>query len=261
MNDTDKDIFEDAKLWDFPSVNDTEAELDLATNALNRPKGQWKFEAPEEEQEITPLTAQDIEAIRASAYQEGLDSGHKEGFEKGYAEGLVKGTEQGVLDGNEQGLSQGKEQAKAQIDEQSAQFTALISQLHAPLARVDKEVQKELVVLAKALASAVIKVELQQNQQVLLHAIEEGIKALPIQESHYHILLNPSDIQWLTAHFGAQHIAQNNWHFIANEDLLAGGCKIQTQNNAVDVSIEKRCDQVFTQLLFDQGVADDPRAK
>lgn len=258
---TDKDIFQDAKLWDYPSVDDQLAQEDNATNALNRPRGKWKFEAPEEDQEVQPLTAQDIEAIRLSAYQEGLKGGHEEGFQKGYEEGLEKGQQAGMEEGKANGIEQGKAQGQTQIDETSARFESLISQLQAPLAFVQADAQKELVILAKSLSNAVIKVESKQNEQVLLQAIEEGIKALPIQESQYRILLHPDDLTWLTEHFTQSYIDDKNWLLVASESHAQGGCSIQTQNNAVDVSIENRCQQIFSQLLFDQGVADDPRSK
>lgn len=261
MVKSDKDIFDQAKLWDLPSVDDQLAEHDEGTNALNRPRGKWKFEAPEEEQEIAPLTAEDIEAIRSAAHQEGLKNGHDEGYQKGYQEGLEKGAVTGEEQGKAEGLQQGLAQASGSIDEQSEKLKALISAIQQPLANVQQEVQKELVLLAKTLAQAIIKVESQHTETVLLKAIEEGIKALPIQESQYQIFLNPADIEWVTKHFGEAQIASMHWLLLPSEDLAQGGCKIQTQNNAVDVSIEKRCDQVFSQLLFEQGLVDDPRTK
>jgi len=261
MVKSDKDMFDRAKLWDLPSVDDQLAEHEASTNALNRPRGKWKFEAPEEEKEIAPLTAEDIEEIREAAHQEGLKNGQEEGFQKGYEEGLVEGSAAGHEQGKATGLEQGLAESKTSIDEQSAKLEALISALQQPLANVQQEVQKELVLLAKTLAHAIIKVEIQQNEQVLIKAIEEGIKALPIQESQYQITLHPADIEWVTQHYTPEHIGNMNWLLIPSEDIQQGGCKIQTKNNAVDVSIEKRCNEVFSQLLFEQGLVDDPRTK
>lgn len=261
MSMTDKDIFDQAKLWELPSVDDQLAQEEESTNALNRPRGKWKFEAPEEDKEVEPLTAEDIEEIRAAAFQEGLKSGHEEGLQKGYEEGLEKGSQEGLEQGKSIGLEQGLAEAKANLDEQSKKLEALMASFEQPIANVHNEIKKELVLLAKALAEAVIKVESSQNNEVLLKAIEEGLKALPIQENHYQIYLHPIDLQWVNEHFGEQHIAQKDWLLIASEDIEQGGCKIQTPNNTVDVSIKKRCEQIFSKLLFEQGLADDPRSK
>ncbi len=254
-------MFDNAKLWDLPSVDDKLAETDTSTNALDRPRGKWKFEAPEEEEEITPLTAEDIEAIRQSAYQEGLKAGHEEGLKNGFEEGIVQGTEQGQEEGHKIGLEQGLESANEQIKIQTDILSSLINHLQQPLAQVQIEAQKELVILAKSLAQAVIKVETTQNEAILLRAIEDGMKALPIQQSQYTLYLNNEDLARLESHFGETYIAQQNWHLVASEDIAYGGVKIQTKNNAVDMSIAKRCEEVFAKLLFEQGITDDPRSK
>ena len=49
--------FNDAKTWDLPSVNSVVQSN--TTNALNKART-WKYEPPEVEEEIKPLTAKDI---------------------------------------------------------------------------------------------------------------------------------------------------------------------------------------------------------
>lgn len=261
MADLDDPTFHEAKLWDLPSVNDEQAKLDLATDAFNRPKNRWKYEAPEQEEEVKPLTAKEIEAIRAAAYQEGLVSGHEEGFNKGHAEGAEQGKLQGLSDGREEGLETGKADAKEQVDEQFSAISTLINNLTSPTQRINEDVKKELVVLAISLAKAIIKTEVLQNPQILNQAISEGIKTLPLNEQCYQISLHADDIALVKNHFGEQFIKDNNWQLIESADLLRGGCNIQTSANIVDVSIERRSEQVFNQLLLNQGLADDPRTR
>jgi flagellar assembly protein FliH len=260
MTEVDKGIFENAKPWDLPSVDEVQNALDKSTNALNRPRRQWKFEAPEEEKELEPLTAEDIEAIRTSAYQEGLLSGHEEGFEKGHAEGLEKGIEAGKEQGHQEGVETGKAEAKTLIDEQSANLQSLFEQVSQPLAQINDELKSELLILATTLAKAVINVEVSQNEQVIIKAIEAGIKALPIQEKSYHLDLHPDDIAVIHQYYDEQTLKDNNWVITSDEKVERGGCKIITHNNAVDVSIPTRCNNILTQLLLNQGLQDDPRA-
>ena len=61
---------EDAKGWDLPHVDEQDTIDDGKTNALNR-RSDWKYEPPEEPEEIKPPTAEEIEAIRQAAYEEG----------------------------------------------------------------------------------------------------------------------------------------------------------------------------------------------
>lgn len=261
MADLDNSSFDHAQLWHLPSVDDEQAKLDNATDAFNRPKNRWKYEAPEQEEEIKPLTAKDIEAISADAYQEGLASGHAEGLAKGLAQGLEQGRNQGIKEGREEGLTRGQAEAKVLIDAQMENLKALIDNIHGPSARIDNEVKNELVILATSLAKAIIKTDVQHNPKILLEAINEGIKTLPLNETHYQISLHPNDIVLVTEHFTEQYIHDKNWQLNESSELARGGCYIQTNTNAVDVSIERRSEQVFTQLLLNQGVVDDPRAR
>jgi flagellar assembly protein FliH len=261
MADLDDPTFQEAKLWDLPSVDDEQAKLDLVTDAFNRPKNRWKYEAPDKEEEVKPLTAKEIEAIRAAAYQEGLVSGHEEGFNKGHEEGLEQGRQQGLSDSREEGLAAGKADAKEILDEQFSAISTLINSLTMPTQRINEDVKKELVVLATSLAKAIIKTEVLQNPQILTQAISEGIKTLPLNEQHYQISLHGDDIALVTAHFGEEFIKDNNWQLIESVELARGGCNIHTTANAVDVSIERRSEQVFNQLLLNQGLADDPRTR
>jgi flagellar assembly protein FliH len=261
MANIDNLTFEEAKLWNLPSVDDEQAKLDGDTDAFNRPKNRWKFEAPDVEEQIKPITAKEIEEIRAAAYQEGLLSGHKEGVTQGHCEGLIQGKEQGINEGNDKGFAAGKAESKEQVDSQMLTLANLIENVKTPTAQINDDVKSELVLLATNLAKAIIKTDVQQNPQILMQAINEGIKTLPVNESHYQITLHPDDIAAATAHFGDQHIQDNKWQLIASSELSRGGCHIHTTVNAVDVSIERRSEQVFTQLLLSQGLVDDPRAR
>ncbi len=248
--------FDDAKTWDLPNV-DPEIK-NTATNALNKART-WKYEPPEQEEEIKPLTATDIEAIRAAAYDDGLTSGRKEGYEEGLIQGKQEGLELGIAEGKEQGLADGMQAGQEQMDELARSWQAIIDQTSKPLAQVNGELEKELVILCVKLAKAVINVEISCQNDVLIKAIGEGIKALPIQDSQYQFQMNPIDVAMVKGHFGEQAITENKWKLIEDPTITRGGCEINTQNNSVDMSIERRTDDVFSQFLNAQGLTHDPR--
>lgn len=264
MTKSSDSSFDDAKLWDLPTVDDHEALETLkesqATNVLNRPKNQWRYEAPEKDEEVKPLTAQEIESIRTAAYQEGLLSGHEEGYEKGHQEGVEKGQSEGAEAGHKEGFEKGQLEAKTHIDEQLESLRTLFKNAQNPTAQINNEVKNELVMLSINLAKAIIKNEVCQSSETILKALNEGISVLPINENQYQFFMHADDITMLTEHYGAQQIAENKWHFVPANNLERGGCKIQTKSNAVDLSIEKRCQQIFEHILLNQGLGDDPRA-
>lgn len=253
---SDEEVSE-AKKWDLPFVDDTnESRASETTNALNR-RSDWKYEPPEEEIEILPPTAQEIEAIRQAAYDEGFQEGKSTGFDEGKSEGLEKGHAEGVERGHAEGLAQGLEEGKQHILTQVEVWQILAEKLHDPLSQVNDETRDQLVKLAVTLAKAVIKTEVSTNMQVILTALSEGIKALPINQVEYQIHMHPEDIALVQSQFGEEDIAKKGWNFVEAPAMERGGCDITTTQNAVDVSIERRCRDVIEKFLLNQGLSND----
>ena len=123
--------------WDLPFVEDEGQKQPDKTNAINK-TSDWKYEPPEPEEEVLPPTAEEIEAIRQSAWQEGFDEGKAEGLQKGHQEGFDKGMAEGTEQGLEAGRAEGLAAAKAQIDEAAAVWQSLAQKLTQPVARVDQ---------------------------------------------------------------------------------------------------------------------------
>lgn len=247
----------DAKTWDLPFVEDANArKKDASTNALNR-RSDWKYEPPEEVEEISPPTADEIEAIRQAAFDEGHSEGKATGYAEGKAQGLEEGLEEGREKGHEEGLAKGLEEGQSQIAKQTEQWQMLVEKLHNPLSQANDDTRDQLVKLAVTLAKAVIKTEISTNNDVIVQALSEGIKALPINQNEYQIHLNPDDISIIQAHFSEEEMTKKGWNLVASPNMERGGCDIVTTQNAVDVSVERRCREVIERFLLNQGLNDD----
>lgn len=246
---------EDIASWELPFLEDTRQVDDTKTNAINR-QSTWKYEPPEPEEEILPPTAEEIEAIRSAAYNEGFEQGKKAGFEKGYDEGksqgLEEGTQAGIEQGHQEGLAAGEEQVNTLIEG----WQSMLEHVHQPVAQVDDVLQSELVKLAVSLARAVIRLEVQSNPEILLAALQDALKTLPIQESSYQVHMHPEDIELVKKAFTEEQIRQQHWVFVDSPGMSRGGCDVSTKNNAVDVSIERRSKDVLDKFLLQQGLSD-----
>ena len=243
------------KAWDLPYVEDiNQTENDKTTNAYNR-RSDWKYEPPEPEIEILPPTAKEIEEIRAAAYAEGFSQGQQEGHAQGHEEGFSKGHEEGTNKGLEEGNAQGVSSGEEQVQQHINTWISLIDSIQNPVANVEKTLEKELVLLAVSLAKGVIRSEVKTNTDLIFQALSEGLKALPIQEKHYQIHLNPNDIELVNNHFSPEEITKHRWDFIKSPELSAGGCEIVTQSNAVDITIERRVKDVIDKFLLEQGLS------
>jgi flagellar assembly protein FliH len=241
--------------WDLPYVEDiNQAAVNNKTNAFNR-KSDWKYEPPEEEIEILPPTAQEIEAIREAAHSEGFFQGQQEGHAQGTEVGLDKGHADGFEKGLEEGTNQGLANGEVQVQQYLVSWISLIESIQNPVASVEKVLEKELVLLAVSLAKGVIRSEVKTNTDLIFQALREGLKALPIQEKSYQIHLHPNDIELVNNHFSSEEITKHCWDLIESPELSAGGCEIVTQSNAVDITVERRVKDVIDKFLLEQGLS------
>ncbi len=245
---------DEVKAWDLPYVGEsTKADPD-ATNALNR-RSDWKYEPPEEEEEILPPTAEEIEAIRSAAHAEGFAAGEQEGKEQGYQQGLEQGKAEGLAQGLEEGKAQGLAIGEQQAQQNMETWQSLLQSLQEPVAAVNHALEQELVLLSVSLARSVIRNEVKTNSDLIFQALREGLKALPIQEKSYQIHLNPTDIQLINDHFSPEEINKHNWDLVESPDTTAGGCEIITHSNAVDVTVERRVKDILDKFLLEQGLS------
>tara|TARA_R110000787_G_scaffold221890_3_gene330624 strand:- start:844 stop:1638 length:795 start_codon:yes stop_codon:yes gene_type:complete len=244
------DAIDDVDTWSVPNVQVTSEQDEGKTNAFGKSRS-WRYEPPEETEvaEPEPLTAEEIEAIRQAAFEEGFDQGKEEGFTKGFDEGKASGHQEGLTLGHEEGVTQGLTEGKETSEQQIAAMQTLLEQLHQPLMNVEKNVEAQLLQLVVQLTQAVTKHEAKTNPDILLSAIAEGIKALPGQESQTQILLNPQDIKLVEQQFGAEHIQQQGWRLLAAPQLSPGSCQIENSTSNIDLSVKSRLNEVLESFL------------
>jgi flagellar assembly protein FliH len=249
-----------ASTWDLPYVEDNRPKDNKSTNAFNR-RSDWKYEPPEVEEEVLPPTAEELEAIRQAAREEGLEQGKKEGYQAGLEQGLEEGKQQGLDEGHAEGLEKGLAEGQEEIAQQISQWSALTQQLHHPAAMVEQQLQQELVRLAAELSRAVIGVEINTDPQVILQTLQQALKVLPIQERRIQIHLNPEDIALIKTRFDDAQIEKQGWVLIDSPQLTRGGFEITTESNAIDQTLERRCREVIDAFLLEQGLAQVQSAK
>ncbi|MGB2742275.1 MAG: flagellar assembly protein FliH [Cognaticolwellia sp.] len=241
---------ENIDTWSVPDVQARSADDESKTNAFGKSRS-WRYEPPEETEvaEPVPLKAEEIEAIRQAAFEEGLNQGKEEGFAQGVEDGKVSGHQEGLSSGHEEGIAQGLAQGKETSEQQIAAMQALLEQLHQPMANIEKNIEAQLLQLVVQLTQAVTKHEAKTNPDILLSAIAEGVKALPGQESQIQILLNPQDIKLVEQQFGAGHIQAQGWRLLAAPQLSPGSCQIENSTSNIDLSVKSRLNEVLESFL------------
>ena len=209
--------------------------------------------AREEEVDVKPLTAADIESIRQSAWEEGLEEGRSSGYQEGFAKGSQDGREQGYREGRETGEREGREQAeqnaRSAIDEKLARLESVMAELVAPIEQHQDELESALVNLATVLARAVIHRELSLDSSQIRQVVTDAVNSLPSTRENVRVRVHPSDLDWV------RDVASRLDAEVAitgDESILAGGCKVEPRHSLVDYTVEKRFQKAVQGMLEQQ---------
>ncbi|WP_237155876.1 flagellar assembly protein FliH [Photobacterium phosphoreum] len=241
---------QELECWAYPDYSN-EGDVLASENAFNYDH-QYHLEQqqPEPEHELepipAPLTAAELEAMQQSAYDEGVEqgrqAGHSEGFTTGHAEGVTAGHDEGLA----QGLQQGLEQAQAQIDHHVAMLVAVMDKFADPIAKVDSEVEQQLLLLVNGLTKALIRVEVKTNPQVLLNTLREVVATLPIADRAIKMYLHPDDIALVHASFDETDLQQRQWTLMSEPSLQRGDLQLECGSSSVDYLIDDRIQHSLT---------------
>ena len=247
--DTDKE-FQEWVLPDFESNDSLEQnEIDL----FGRPPRWYQTEQTDDiepkEDDPKPLTLEDIESIRASAYEDGFNEGKDAGFVKGLEEGKLQGLSEGHEEGFAQGLEQGLLEGKVKVEAQIQHWQQLVSRLYNPLEKLDDSVEFQLIKLATSLAEQMARCEVTVNPKIILQALKQGVESLPVNEQSIVISLNPDDLVFVQNAFSEDECKKRKWDLRAEPALLRGDCQIQTQTSSIDYTFSIRIEQVLKSFL------------
>ncbi|MDO6705191.1 flagellar assembly protein FliH [Photobacterium sp. 1_MG-2023] len=238
---------EELERWAYPDYSDEDQ--GPVENALNYDPSWRPREPVSEEPEPQPLTAADLEDIRQSAYEEGVEegraAGHAEGFEAGHQEGLAAGHLEGMEAGREEGLAVGQ----GTIDEHVASLNAIIEKLATPLQQVDQAVEQLMVEMVVALTRELIRVEVQTNPQMILSTVREAVASLPLASQHITVQLHPEDLALIQAAYSTQELENRRWQLQSEPGLSRGDVQIAAGDSTVDFCIEERIRHLLAQFL------------
>ena len=239
--------------WYLPEFEHTQA-AELNTNALGM-KSDW-YEGRQaqseriEDVEPVPMTAEELDAIRQAAYEDGYAEGKEQGYQDGLASGTAEGISQGEIEGQAQGLAQGLEAGQQQIAEKAAAWEQLQTKMHTPLAAVNSEVENELIRVATGLAEELIKTELTFNHDILLQTLKLALDALPVLEQKITITLHPDDLAVINEYYSAEECEKRDWVLISEPMMKQGDLVINNDVSSVELLMEQRIKQMMRQFLI-----------
>ena len=206
------------------------------------------------EVEIEPVTQEEVDSIRADAYEQGhkqgLDKGFKEGSEKGHKEGHKKGLEAGKQEGLQQGIDQGKKkglkQGQAEIQKQVNDLSAIMAGMQPMLEKQESDVKEALLNVVTAVSRAVIHRELQLDRSQLSDLLDRGLAILDGTKETIEVTVNPTDL--LLVENAAEEVGAD-WKIHTDDSLTPGGVQLKSGPSIVDLSAEKSFQQSVMNLL------------
>lgn len=197
-----------------------------------------------------PPTAEEIEALREEARQQGLTTGFEEGRQQGYEEGRALGYQEGEAAGQESGFQagyqRGLDQAQHEVDQQLARLQGLIEQLQGPLQRLDQEVEEALLSLIDLITRSLLRREISLDRSFLSEVLKESVAALPAGHQRLRIFLNPDDMPLAEA--ACQNLLED-YRLVGDPRVAPGGARIETLQSLVDSTLENRYKKIIDSLL------------
>ncbi|AGI23651.1 flagellar assembly protein H [Pseudomonas sp. ATCC 13867] len=184
-------------------------------------------EVPEEE--VKPLTLEELEAIRQDAYNEGFSTGEKDGFHAGQLKA--------------------RQEADAALQLRLQSLETLMGQLFDPIAEQDQMLEQGMLSLVTHVVRQVVQRELATDSSQIRQVLREALKLLPMGAGNIRIQVNPQDFELVKA-LRDRH--EESWRIVEDDSLLPGGCRIETEHSRIDASIETRLTQAIKQLFEQQ---------
>lgn len=186
-----------------------------------------------DDEEIKPLSLEELEQIRQQAYQEAYNEGFATGEREGFHSGQLKA----------------HQEAEQALAPQLRQLERLMQQLMEPLAGQDQALEQMLLELVVHLVREVIRRELSIDSSQIVPVVREALKLLPMGAGNIRIHLHPQDFELIRA-LRERH--EEQWRILEDEQLLPGGCRIETEHSQIDASVETRLVHAINQLLEQQ---------
>ena len=208
----------------------TKKDPDYKPTAFER----WEMPALLEQDEIDQQarlveqlpTLEEMEKIRADAYEEGFAAGRKEGAVAGLKEGRK--------------LSQKK-------------LSELVSAFNKPLKQQDDRLESVLLDMTLHLSRGIIQRELSVDSDSVNHIVREVFELIELEEGKFRVQLNPEDIKRVAYFLEKEYAAEVNYQLIEDDKVKQGGCIIRSDAHYVDAQVETRITAMLDDIYKQQN--------
>ena len=164
-----------------------------------------------------------VAGIREEARLIGYDEGHA----GGYADGLALG------------------RAEASRELQDLQAMALT--FSGALSQADEAIAADVLELALQLARGMLRTALDVKPELIIPIVREAIGYLPVLQQPALLMLNPQDALIIRGAMG-EELEKGGWRLVEDDQIVRGGCKIDTASNQIDAQAPARWQRLTAAL-------------
>lgn len=223
--------------WVLPNMEVEQVREEFAISSAMRRKGavtQSTASAPEET--VAPLTAEDVEAIRQAAFEEGYSEGKDTGYREGKEEGHKKGYDEGYKSGQDD------------VRSIALRMSQICRVLLEPIPANDDALEAALKQLVTQMCTQVVRRELMIDSTGIAIVVREALECLQPGNKRIRIHLNPDDIDVVERELRDINQWEGQWRLLAHRTITPGGCIIDTDDSIVDARAEKRLSALVQQV-------------
>ena len=152
----------------------------------------------------------------------------------------------------EEGLAAGREAAAAEVREQLAgqlqQLQHMLDAIGQPYRSLDDDLLEELARLAGHIARQVLRRELKTDPEAIIGVVREAIGSLPEDRESARVYLNHEDVK-LVNDLSTMASEQRNWELLSDPAVPRGDCLVVRGAALVDASLEERVRAAMLQVL------------
>jgi flagellar assembly protein FliH len=192
--------------------------------------------------ELPPIDGPVLARRRRSA---DLDAVEREAWDKGYAEGHATGLA---------AAAQQQQAAQAEIDRHVLHLVSILEFMAKPMAQVDEQVQRQLALLAGAIARQVVRREIRLQPDDIIGLIRDTVSLLPVTAREVRVHLNPEDARLVRSRL-AEVASERAWSITEDPLLPRGGCRVSSENSTIDAQVEQRLGAAIAAVLGDERAA------
>jgi flagellar assembly protein FliH len=181
------------------------------------------YEPPPQQPAVQLPTAEELEAIRAAARDEG------------YAEGLEAGQAEGHAAGYEDGLALGRAEAAEELEH----LRQLATTFGDAVTHADEAISNDVLELALHLARGMVRTAFDVKPDLIIPVVREAVDYLPNLQQPALLMLHPEDALLVRSSIGLD-LDKSGWRIVEDESIARGGCRVDTASNQIDAQIASR---------------------